>query len=126
MKEIAGLPTLTTQCYEDIKHDILEGILAPGEKLTIEKLKNKYAVGHTPLREALSRLIDSHLVEMVENKGFYVTTLSESKVRDIYRTFNQIETLAVKQSIELGDDAWEGSIVAALHQLSLIEKKKPK
>lgn len=122
MKKLESLTNLSGKCYQEIQNHILDGILAPGEKLTIEKLKTRYAVGHTPIREALSRLVDSHLVELQENRGFYVTAVSEADVRDIYATFTAIENLALKKAIELGDDAWGGAISAALYELALVEK----
>lgn len=116
--------TFSGQCYEHIQEMIINGTLAPGQKLKVEELKSQFGVGQSPIREALSRLVTSGLVEMHDNKGFRVARVSEADVRDTYRTFLQIELLALMQAIEFGDDAWEAGIVAALHQLALIENKK--
>ena len=82
--------TLTSKYYEGLQNDIIEGVLPPGEKLTIAKLKKRYGVGPTPLREALSRLLDTGLVTVVDNRGFYVRQVSEDDIRDIYKTFSLI------------------------------------
>lgn len=116
--------TLAQQCYEQLQEDIVNGIFKSGEKLKLETLKKRFAVGQSPIREALSRLVASGLVQTEDNKGFNVTTISEADIRDIYRTFCQIETIALIQAIELGDDIWEAQIVGALHQLSLVEHPK--
>lgn len=116
--------TLAQQCYDQLQNDIIDGTLKPGEKLKVEPLKDRLAVGQSPIREALSRLVASGLVQTEDNKGFRVATLSEHDIRDIYATFNQIENMALALAIEQGDDAWESHIVASLHQLSIVENKQ--
>lgn len=118
--------TLSHQCYLNLKEAIIRGDFAPGEKLKIANLKSVLKVGPTPIREALARLTITGLIDEEPHKGFRVKPISESQVSDIYRTFNQIETLALCQAIELGDEAWEAQIVAALHKLSIIENSKDK
>src|SRR5438445_8464393 len=106
--------TLSQQCYEQLKLDIIDGTLKPGEKLKTATIKERFEIGQSPIREALSRLVASGLVETQDNKGFRVTKLSEKNIRDIYETFAHIENLALSQAIERGDDSWEDSIVATL------------
>lgn len=116
--------TLAHQCYEQIEECIINGTFAPGKKLKVDELKKQLVAGHSPIREALSRLTTSGLVQAEENKGFRVAYISESDVNDVYQTFFDIEMLALKQALEKGDDAWESSIVAALHCLALVETKQ--
>ncbi len=116
--------TLAIQCYTHIEENIMNGRFAPGKKLKVRDLKEALNVGQSPIREALSRLVATGLVEMEDNKGFRVSGLSEDDIRDIYITFLEIELLALKKAMQLGDDAWEASVVGALHQLSLVETKK--
>ena len=115
---------LALQCYNYIQNAIIDGTFTPGQKLKVDTLKQQLGIGHSPIREALSRLAASGLCDVKDNKGFYVAKISEKDIRDTYHTFFQIEMLALKQAIKLGDDAWESSIVAALHNLSLVESKQ--
>jgi|EndMetStandDraft_5_1072996.scaffolds.fasta_scaffold78813_2 GntR family carbon starvation induced transcriptional regulator len=117
--------TLANHCYKSLKEAIIRGEFAPGEKLRIAKLKSYLNVGPTPIREALSRLASSGLIDMEANRGFFVRNISEAEVRDIYATFNKIELLALNQAMELGDTSWEANILASLHKLSVIEKAPP-
>jgi GntR family carbon starvation induced transcriptional regulator len=116
--------TLAQQCYEQLQTDIIDGTLKPGEKLKVERIKERFTVGQSPIREALSRLVASGLVQTEDNKGFRVAKLSETDIRDIYDTFTRVENMALALAMERGDDAWESNIVAALHQLSIIESKQ--
>jgi GntR family carbon starvation induced transcriptional regulator len=123
MKQIQKSPeiNLANQCYDEIQERIINGSFEPGKKLKVDELKQELQIGASPIREALSRLVNSGLVEALDNKGFYVTQVSQEDIRDVYKTFLQIELLALTQAIELGDDAWKTAIVAALYNLSLIE-----
>lgn len=111
-------------CYEKLKRDIIDGVYAPCEKLSMSKLTQALKVGQSPIREALSRLLAKGLVEMEENKGFRVPCISENDLYDLCRTIAQIENVAIRQSLQLGDDKWEINFVAACHRLSLNENKK--
>lgn len=116
--------TLSQQCYEQLQSEIIEGTLKPGQKLKVAPIKERFNIGQSPVREALSRLVSFGLVEIEDNKGFRVSTISESDIRDTYNTFTQIENMALSLAIERGDADWEASIVAELHKLSLLENKK--
>lgn len=117
--------TLADYCYKRLKEVIIRGEFAPGEKLRIAKLKSFLNVGPTPIREALSRLASSGLIDTEANRGFFVKNISEAEVRDIYATFNKIELLALNQAIDLGDISWEANILGSLHKLSVVEKCPP-
>jgi len=113
--------TLAWQCFEQLQNEIINGTLKPGEKLKIGPIKNRFSIGQSPVREALSRLASCGLVEIENNKGFRVSTISEADIRDTYHIFTLIENMALAMAIERGDDTWESSIVATLHSLGLIE-----
>jgi len=113
--------TLAQQCYEQLQYEIIEGILKPGEKLKVEPIKQRFGVGQSPIREALSRLTAFGFVASEDNKGFRVASVSEADVRDTYEIFLEIELLALKLAMKKGDDAWQAQIVAALYKLGLLE-----
>jgi GntR family carbon starvation induced transcriptional regulator len=117
--------SLADRCYERLKEAIIRGEFAPGEKLRIVQLKSRLNIGSTPIREALSRLTFSGLIQTEANRGFFVKHVSEFEVRDIYNTLQKIELLALDRSLDLGDANWEANILASLYKLSLIEKATP-
>lgn len=117
------------QVIDQLKHDILTGYFAPSEKLKMSRLKLRYNVGVSPLREALSQLIVEQLVVVENQRGFKVHPISQLELKDIYQTRAHIEALCISQAIKLGDDAWEANILAADHQLKksakLLEPQGP-
>lgn len=123
-----GLPaepkTLVESAYRALRRDIIEGHLAPGEKLRVEHLKDNYGVGAGTLREALSLLISDALVVSQGQRGFRVAPVSLEDFGDITRTRVMLECEALRQSIAMGDDAWEAAVVAAFHRLAKAEEKR--
>lgn len=115
--------TVGFSTYERIKHDIIFGQLAPGSKLKLEGLKQRYSASVSTLRETLNRLSSEGFVAAEEQRGFFVTPVSNEDMVEIANLRVLLECHALKQSIENGDADWEGDIVAAHHKLHLMEKR---
>ena len=116
MRERIHKKTKTTGVAERLREDIANGIFAPNEKLQMDNLKQRYGVGYSPLREALSRLVTQGLVQVKEQCGFCVAPLSMEEFYDLYNVRVHIETHALRLSIEQGDDDWEAEVVACWHK----------
>jgi DNA-binding GntR family transcriptional regulator len=115
--------TLAGSAYQQLRRDIIEGRLPPGSKLRVEHLKDTYGVGAGTLREALALLVSDALVVAQGQRGFHVKPISIEDFQDITRTRILLECEALRQSIESGDDVWEGRVVAAFHRLDRIEQR---
>jgi GntR family transcriptional regulator, carbon starvation induced regulator len=109
--------TLSERAAAFVERDIVAGVFAPGARLAIADLAERYAIGATPIREGLSRLVARGLIVAIGQRGFRVSEVSRADLEDITRLRSLIECEALRRSIALGDGAWEGAIVAALHQL---------
>lgn len=109
-----------------LQEDILDGRLEPGAKVNISQLKDQYEVGLAPLREALSRVAVTGLLESEPNKGYRVTPISLKELMDLSVASAHIESLAVLQAIEKGGADWEEEIIASLYQLKKLETSKGK
>lgn len=115
--------TLTEGTYLQLRRDIIEGRLPPGEKLRVEHLKDRYGAGAGTLREALSLLLSDALVISEGQRGFHVAPISLADIEDITRNRILLEGEALRQSITAGDDEWEAGLVAAFHRLTKAEEK---
>lgn len=93
------------------------GKLAPGTKLRVEAMCERYGVGATPLREALSRLSAEELVERSEQRGFSVSVLDWSELPMLRSTRCDLESIALRQSIENRNQAWEDELALLVHKL---------
>src|SRR5690242_201211 len=114
--ESASSKSLTTQAFELLRSDILLGRLLPEERLRIQALSERYGVGATAIREALSRLTSDGLVEFEDQRGFCVAPVSREELLDLTRTRIDIECLALRYAIATGDIEWESGLLSAFHR----------
>jgi GntR family transcriptional regulator, carbon starvation induced regulator len=104
-----------------LRKDIVSCELAPGQRLKFEELRARYDVGIGSLRETLMQLEVDGLVVAESNRGFCVAPVTIADLEDVTELRVDIEKKALAQSIERGNDAWEGEIVSALHMLAKLE-----
>jgi DNA-binding GntR family transcriptional regulator len=114
--------TLIEQTYARLRDDIVEGHLAPGEKLRVEHLKERYKVGAGTLREAITRLVSDALVVAEGQRGFRVAPVTIEDLEDLTSLRVHIEIDALRQSIRKGDATWRAQVQAAFEELSAIEQ----
>jgi len=121
-----GPRTLSTELTARLREAILSGELAPGSKLKLDMLRERLGLtlSRSPLREALSRLGAEGLVRIEDQRGYWVAPVSEANLREIARLRIHLETLALRESIALGDAQWEHAIAQALHQLALAPRNE--
>jgi DNA-binding GntR family transcriptional regulator len=110
--------TRASAVYEQLRADITHGILVPGSKLRVEAISKRYEVGASPLREALSRLSAEGLVDRTDQRGFSVSALKWDELPTMAQTRAQLESLALRDSIQARDTDWEHALVLLVHQLS--------
>lgn len=119
---IANYP-LTEQAYRTLRKAIVQCEFPPEERLRVDELSSRYGFSSSPVREALARLAEQGLVKSIENRGFRVAPLSLEGLKDLTRVRLLIETEALKDAMENGNDTWEERIVAAAHSLRLAEQR---
>lgn len=117
--------TLASHVYDRLRQDIISVAIAPGEKLHIRSLCDRFDVGLSPIREALSRLSTEGLVAQSDHRGFAVAPMSESDLLDLTRARCWLNELAIRNSIANGDAAWEESVVLSFHRLSRTPRYAP-
>ena len=71
---------------EDLKKQILTLELQPGSALDEASLCKRYRISRTPLREILRALAGEGCVDIVNNRGAYVSSMSHKVLRDFFLT----------------------------------------
>jgi DNA-binding GntR family transcriptional regulator len=110
--------TQASHVYDRLREDLLSGRLAPSRKLQMRFLIEAYQTGQTPLREALNRLTADGMVEVREQRGFYVKDISRTELAELTKTRCWVEALALRESIASATPQWEEQLVLAQHRLS--------
>jgi GntR family transcriptional regulator, carbon starvation induced regulator len=85
-------------------------------------LQGHYGFSSSPLREALCRLTQEGLVR-AGWRALRLAPISSEDLNDITHMRLMLDAQALRTAIELGDDAWEGAIVAAFHRLEKVESR---
>ena len=114
--------SITATIVEQLREDILAGRLAPGSKLKIEELRDRYGVGASPIREGLSLLVSDGLVDRLHQRGFRVKPASLAAFVELLKTREWLEERALRESIAAGDAQWEEQVQLAHHRL----KRQPR
>jgi len=117
--------TLASHVYDRLRQEIITVTLPPGEKLHIRTICDRFDVGLSPVREALSRLSTEGLVAQTDHRGFAVAPMSEADLVDLTRARGWLNELAIRNSIAGGDAAWEETVVLCFHRLSRTPRFEP-
>lgn len=92
MNNFHGL-SLADRVYDKLESDIIQGVYKHGEIVTELKLAQQLGVSRTPIREALRRLEQEHLIED-SGKGSVVLGISDENIIDIMQIRVHIEPMA--------------------------------
>ena len=89
--------SLADQVFEHLETDILSGKYQRGDILTENRLCEILGVSRTPIREALRRLMQDHLI-VETGKGSLVLGITDDDLRDIYIIRESLEAKAAKMA----------------------------
>ena len=82
--------------YAELKRRIIHCALAPGERFTEAQLASETGIGKTPVREALTRLIQEGLVGSIPGHGYEVTPITLGDVHDLFSFRRIVESAAAQ------------------------------
>lgn len=115
---ISDSTSATARVHQSLQAAILSGRLRPGEPLRLSALTREFKVSMTVIREALFRLAEQRLVTLAANQGFRVVEVSRKDLIDLTDVRVEIECAALRRSVERGNVAWQGRVVAAHYVLA--------
>ena len=84
MQRFDGRANLAEEVANLVRDMILDGRLPAGERINEVRLSAEIGVSRTPLREALSRLVNEGALHDIPRRGFFVRPLTVDEFRQIY------------------------------------------
>lgn len=99
-KETKEKYSLRGRVFHQLRDDILSGKYKDGEELKEVAIGEELGVSRTPVREAFRQLELEGLIEIVPNKGAYVTGITAKDVQDIYAIRALLEGLVARWACE--------------------------
>ena len=91
--------SLSDQVYNNLLEAILNHQIKPGQHLVEQPLADQLSVSRISIREAIRRLSQDGLVEIIPSRGAYVIELTPLDVEEIYRLRIALECIALEKVI---------------------------
>ena len=92
--------SLRGKVFHRLRDDILDGKYKEYEELKEAAIAESMGVSRTPVREAFRQLELEGLIQIIPNKGAYVTGITVKDVKDIYAIRSQLEGLCARWATE--------------------------
>lgn len=93
------------RALDALRAAIVDGVLAPGERLTVAALSRRFVLGAMPLRQALLRLSGEGLVESDPHRGARVARLDAARIRNLYRLRGAVLRVLMPDVVRHASDA---------------------
>jgi DNA-binding GntR family transcriptional regulator len=88
--------SLVDAAYEQVRRRILDNVWPPGHHALEQEVALALGMSRTPVREALMRLRNEGLVEVVPRHGMRVLPVSAADMREIYEILTALECMAAE------------------------------
>ena len=99
-QEVTDKYSLRGHVFNKIREDILSGKYKENDELKEIAIGEELGVSRTPVREAFRQLELEGLIQIVPNKGAYVTGITIEDVKDIYMIRSKLEGLCAAWACE--------------------------
>ena len=76
--------SLASVVQAEVERRIVDGVVAPGDRINENSLAAEMGVSRGPIREACSALVKAGLLEFIVNRGCFVRVVSTNEARDLY------------------------------------------
>jgi DNA-binding GntR family transcriptional regulator len=84
----------TDRVYSALRRKVIDSELAPGSQVLEQELAMMLGVSRTPLREALVRLENEGLLEIIPRHGVRIIPMSVTDMKEIYQVLVSLESAA--------------------------------
>jgi DNA-binding GntR family transcriptional regulator len=116
--------TLAERAFDALHVAIVNGDIAPGERLQIEKIATMLGMSHLPIREAIRRLESVGLVAHVPHRGASVADLSLEDLRQLYEARLLLEPAIIVRAARNFTEQDAAAARAALARLAEAERDR--
>lgn len=106
---MAGYKFLQEEAYAHIKEQIVTGVLREEQIYSETKLAAQIGISRTPVKDALVRLSQEKLVDILPSKGFCLHRMSEEDIWETYQLRTAVEGFCVLH-LAHRKDAPEGQV----------------
>jgi DNA-binding GntR family transcriptional regulator len=117
--DAAVFRTRADEVYAQLKRDVADFILVPGDRFTENEISERLGVSRTPVRQALFRLQQEGFVEVLFRSGWRVLPFDFDQFEQFYDLRMVLETTAVHRLCET-DRRIDRGLIEALADIWLV------
>ena len=87
-------PSLVDEAYQALKTAIRENVFPPGHQAAEPEIARQLGMSRTPVHEAIIRLQEEGLVQVLPRRGILICPISADDIREIYDVLIAVEGMA--------------------------------
>lgn len=92
---------LTENAYQYILDKILDGSIAPGERIREDQIAAEIGISRTPVREAVNQLCQNGFIKYIKRKGLYCIQIERKELELLLDFREDIEEFTYLQCIKV-------------------------
>lgn len=115
--------SLAQQAYELLEEKLVTLQLAPGALLSEGELIEMTGIGRTPVREAIQRLANQDLFQVIPRKGLMVTPVSRTGMLHILEARKPLERLVVHRAALNARDEQRSTLAAIARDMAMVHDR---
>jgi DNA-binding GntR family transcriptional regulator len=120
LADLSDSPTAEETVTSSLRAAILQGVLAPGQRLRQVDLAAQLGVSRIPLRDAFRRLEAEGLVYIDGRRGARVATLTADEVAEIYETRIMLEVHCIRLAVRNITEAGVQHLIGMSHHMDAV------
>ena len=97
--------TASEDVYEALKGDILALRRKPGSEVSINEIADERGLSRSPVRDALMRLADEALIDMIAQRGCWVSLIDLERVEEERFLRHSLEKSVLSYFIDAAKDS---------------------
>lgn len=110
--------------YRTLRENILKLKLKPGDKISEKEISDTLSISRTPVREAFIRLSQEQLLEVLPQRGTYISKINTSQIAEFRFLRVTLEQAVMKLACEKFPPEYQQKIIDCLEEQSTCEKMK--
>lgn len=117
--------SLSQQLYKQLRSALMDGALAPGERITIASVSQQFGTSITPVREAIFRLVSERALEMRAATSISVPRIDTKQLREIQAIRINLEGAAAERAATIISDTQLAHLEAIQHAFIAAARNDP-
>jgi DNA-binding GntR family transcriptional regulator len=118
----ADATSLVDEAYQALKTAIRDNVFPPGHQAAEPEIARQLGMSRTPVHEAIIRLQEEGLVQVLPRRGILICPISVDDIREIYDVLIAIEGMAAALLAGLAGDAAASAAEALDQETAAVEQ----